>query len=194
MLYAAALASAPFGLAENNQFFRPVVNGRIVLSSKLFVIGNSPSLRYSLNPFWRLNAYSIAFEIFDVGEAVYHKTGFFIPENGLESFRQNKILLKSPITTPIGKGFRSLNVTLRNQFDLWANIRPAKSNPCLDTLYKNIDIVTFRENTEDLYIGEEKKIDEDTVIAIKKITRTASQRIIRAAFEYCRRKDFSPDN
>ena len=129
----------------------------------------------------------LAFEIFDVGEAVYHKTGFFIPENGLESFRQNKILLKSPITTPIGKGFRSLNVTLRNQFDLWANIRPAKSNPCLDTLYKNIDIVTFRENTEDLYIGEEKKIDEDTAIAIKKITRTASQRIIRAAFEYCRR-------
>ena len=128
----------------------------------------------------------LEFEIFDVGEAVYHKTGSFIPEEGLDSFTRNKILLKSPITTPIGKGFRSLNVTLRNQFDLWANIRPAKSNPCLDTLFKDIDIVTFRENTEDLYIGEEKKIDEDTVIAIKKITRTASQRIIRAAFEYCR--------
>ena len=129
----------------------------------------------------------LKFEIFDVGEAVYHKTGSFIPEEGLDSFTRNKILLKSPITTPIGKGFRSLNVTLRNQFDLWANIRPAKSNPCLDTLFKDIDIVTFRENTEDLYIGEEKKIDEDTVIAIKKITRTSSQRIIHAAFEYCRR-------
>ncbi|MBE6120790.1 MAG: isocitrate/isopropylmalate dehydrogenase family protein [Erysipelotrichaceae bacterium] len=124
------------------------------------------------------------YEIFDVGEAVYQKTGEFIPQNGLDSFDKTKVLLKSPITTPIGKGFRSLNVTLRNKYDLWANIRPAKSNPCLDTLFKDIDIVTFRENTEDLYVGKEEVIDDNTVIAYKIITKKASKRIIKAAFEY----------
>lgn len=124
------------------------------------------------------------YEIFDVGEAVYQKTGEFIPQKGLDSFDKTKVLLKSPITTPIGKGFRSLNVTLRNKYDLWANIRPAKSNPCLDTLFKKIDIVTFRENTEDLYVGKEEVIDDNTVIAYKIITKKASRRIIKAAFEY----------
>lgn len=129
------------------------------------------------------------YEIFDVGEAVYNKTGEFIPQKGLDSFEKNKILLKSPITTPIGKGFRSLNVMLRNQYDLWANIRPAKSNPCLNTMFHNIDIVTFRENTEDLYVGKEEVIDEDTVIAYKIITKKASRRIIKAAFEYALHHD-----
>lgn len=124
------------------------------------------------------------FEIFDVGAAVYEKTGEFIPKQGLESFEKNKILLKSPITTPIGTGFKSLNVTLRQKYDLWANIRPAKSNPALKTQFSSIDLVTVRENTEDLYIGEEIEIDEDTIHAIKLITRKASERIIRKAFEY----------
>ena len=124
------------------------------------------------------------YEIFDVGEAVYQKNGEFIPQKGLDSFDKTKVLLKSPITTPIGKGFRSLNVTLRNKYDLWANIRPAKSNPCLDTLFKDIDIVTFRENTEDLYVGKEEVIDDNTVIAYKIITKKASKRIIKSAFEY----------
>lgn len=129
------------------------------------------------------------YEIFDVGEAVYNKTGEFIPQKGLDSFEKNKILLKSPITTPIGKGFRSLNVMLRNQYDLWANIRPAKSNPCLNTIFHDIDIVTFRENTEDLYVGKEEVIDENTVIAYKIITKKASRRIIKAAFEYALHHD-----
>lgn len=124
------------------------------------------------------------FEIFDVGAAVYEKTGEFIPKQGLESFEKNKILLKSPITTPIGTGFKSLNVTLRQKYDLWANIRPAKSNPALKTQFSSVDLVTVRENTEDLYIGEEIEIDENTVHAIKLITRQASERIIRKAFEY----------
>lgn len=126
----------------------------------------------------------LSYEIFNVGEAVYKKTGEFIPPEGFSSFEKNKILLKSPITTPIGKGFRSLNVTLRNKYDLWANIRPAKTNPCLNTLFSNVDIVTFRENTEDLYVGKEEVIDDDTVIAYKIITRKASTRVIKAAFEY----------
>lgn len=127
----------------------------------------------------------LKYEIFDVGGEIYKKTGSFIPESGLKSFKKNKILLKSPITTPIGKGFKSINVTLRNKFNLWANIRPARSNPALQTKFDNVDIVTFRENTEDLYIGEEEIIDQNTVQAIKRITRSASERIIRSAFEYC---------
>ena len=126
------------------------------------------------------------FEIFNVGETVFNETGSFIPEEGLKSFEKNKILLKSPITTPIGKGFKSLNVTLRNKYDLWANIRPALSNPAVHSRFDHVDIVTFRENTEDLYIGLEEVIDENTIYAIKKITRFASERIIQAAFEYCR--------
>ncbi len=126
------------------------------------------------------------YEIFDVGAKVYEDTGEFIPQAGFKSFEKNKILLKSPITTPIGTGFKSLNVTLRQKYDLWANIRPAKSNPVLPCKFENIDLVTVRENTEDLYIGEEILIDEDTVHAIKRITRKASDRIIRKAFEFAK--------
>ena len=129
----------------------------------------------------------LEYEIFDVGAKVYEQSGEYIPQAAFNSFEKNKILLKSPITTPIGKGFRSLNVTLRNKYNLWANIRPAKSNPCLPTRFDHVDLVTFRENTEDLYVGKEEQIDENTVYAYKIITKTASERIIRAAFEYCKK-------
>lgn len=124
------------------------------------------------------------FELHEVGEACYEKTGALIPQSVFDSIEKNKIVLKAPITTPIGKGFKSLNVQLRNKYNLYANIRPAKSMPNVKTPFENIDIITFRENTEDLYIGEETVIDENTVHAIKLITRGASERIIRAAFDY----------
>lgn len=126
----------------------------------------------------------LSYEIFNVGAAEYEKNGALIPDAAFASFEKTRILLKSPITTPIGKGFRSLNVTLRNKYDLYANIRPAKSNTAVPTPFPNVDVVTFRENTEDLYIGVEYKMNEDTVHAIKLITRKASERIIRSAFEY----------
>ena len=126
----------------------------------------------------------LSYEIFNVGAAEYERHGALIPDDAFASFEKTHLLLKSPITTPIGKGFRSLNVTLRNKYDLYANIRPAKSNTAVKTPFPNVDIVTFRENTEDLYIGVEYKMNEDTVHAIKLITRTASERIIRAAFDY----------
>ncbi len=126
----------------------------------------------------------LAYEFFNVGAAEYEKNGELIPEAAFASFERTKVLLKSPITTPVGSGFRSLNVTLRNKYDLYANIRPAKSNAAVSTPFPDIDIVTFRENTEDLYIGAEYKMNEDTVQAVKLITRKASERIIRAAFEY----------
>lgn len=127
---------------------------------------------------------NLNFELYEVGEACYEKCGELIPAQVFESIEKNKIVLKAPITTPVGKGFKSLNVQLRNKYDLYANIRPAKSMPNVKTPFDNIDIITFRENTEDLYIGQEEMISEDEVHAIKKITRKASERIIRAAFEY----------
>lgn len=124
------------------------------------------------------------YEFFNVGAAEYERNGALIPEEAFQSFEKTHLLLKSPITTPIGKGFRSLNVTLRKKYDLYANIRPAKSNAAVPTPFPNVDIVTFRENTEGLYVGVEYKINDDTVHAIKIITRKASERIIQAAFEY----------
>jgi len=126
------------------------------------------------------------YEIFQVGEQEYLDNGALIPDSAYASFEKNKILLKSPITTPVGKGFRSLNVTLRDKYDLYANIRPAKSNTAVKTPFADVDIVTFRENTEDLYVGKEELIDIDTVHATKIITRKASERIIRDAFDYAR--------
>lgn len=128
----------------------------------------------------------LTYEVFRVGAKEYEENGALIPEKAFVSFEKNKILLKSPITTPIGKGFRSLNVTLREKYDLYANIRPARSNAAVVTPFKDVDIVTFRENTEDLYVGVEKQIDADTVHATKIITRKASTRIITDAFEYAR--------
>lgn len=128
----------------------------------------------------------LAYECFEVGEKEYERNGKLIPDEAYASFDKNKVLLKAPITTPIGKGFRSLNVTLRKTYDLYANIRPAKSNAAVVTPFPNVDIVTFRENTEDLYVGVEEQIDENTVHATKIITRTASERIIRDAFAYAK--------
>lgn len=128
----------------------------------------------------------LEFEPFEVGAAEYERNGALIPAAAFESIEQNKVILKAPITTPIGKGFRSCNVQLREKYDLYANIRPAKSLPNVNTPFKNVDMVIFRENTEDLYVGIEKQIDENTVHATKIITRKCSERIIRAAFDYAR--------
>lgn len=129
----------------------------------------------------------VNFELFEVGEAEYERNGKLIPDEAFASFEKNKVLLKAPITTPIGKGFRSLNVTLRKKYDLYANIRPAKSNSAVLTPFPNVDLVVFRENTEDLYVGVEEQIDDNTVYATKIITRHASERIIRDAFNFARK-------
>lgn len=129
------------------------------------------------------------YEIFSVGAAEYEAHGALIPDEAFASFEKNKILLKSPITTPVGTGFRSLNVMMRKKYDLYANIRPAKSNPAVKTPFPNVDLVIFRENTEDLYAGVEEMIDENTAHSIKIITRACSERIIRDAFTYAVRQN-----
>lgn len=128
----------------------------------------------------------LSYEIFNVGEAEYERNGALIPEAAFDSFEKNRVLLKSPITTPVGKGFRSLNVMMRKKYDLYANLRPAKSNAAVKTPFENVDIVMFRENTEDLYAGVEEMVSKDEAHSIKIITRKCSERIARAAFAYAK--------
>ena len=123
----------------------------------------------------------LEYEIYNVGEDEWKRNGALIPDEAYASFERTKVLLKSPITTPVGKGFRSLNVTLRGKYDLYANIRPVKSNDAVKTPFKNVDIVIFRENTEGLYVGKEEQIDENTVHAIKIVTKTPSSTRRRTA-------------
>ena len=121
---------------------------------------------------------------FDIGQTAYDKYKELIPSDTMDAIKKYKVALKGPVTTPVGKGFRSVNVSLRLAFDLYVNFRPAKSIEGISK-YQNVDIVTIRENTEDLYIGEEKEIDGGFE-AIKRITKASSERIIRYAFEYAK--------
>jgi len=138
------------------------------------------------------------------GQDAKEKSGELLPETVLDSIKRNKVCLKGPIITPIGEGFRSVNVAIRQALDLYACVRPAKSYPGVKSNYKNIDIVVIRENSEDLYAGIEfqegapetkkliaqiekvakKKIRQDSGISIKPISKYASQRIVKFAFEY----------
>lgn len=112
-----------------------------------------------------------------------------IPEQTIESIAKNKVALKGPLTTQLGKGFRSVNVALRKEFDLYINLRPAKSFEGVPSRYSNVDIVMFRENIEEFYSGIEHYIDAQKSAAetIGIITRYGSERIVRAAFEYARK-------
>src|SRR5438552_14583943 len=133
-----------------------------------------------------LDATGIDFEweTVDAGEAVIAEYGTPLPDHVLESIRRNKVALKGPITTPVGGGFRSVNVTLRQALGLYANLRPARSIKGLRTRYDDVDLVIVRENTEDLYAGIEHMVGPDAAESIKIITRAASERIARYAFEY----------
>jgi isocitrate dehydrogenase (NAD+) len=133
-----------------------------------------------------LDASGVAFEweIQDAGEGVMAQYGTPLPDHVLESIRRNKVALKAPITTPVGSGFRSVNVALRQALGLYANLRPARSIVGLKTRYEDVDLVLVRENTEDLYAGIEHMVGRDAAESIKVITREASERIARFAFEY----------
>jgi isocitrate dehydrogenase (NAD+) len=133
-----------------------------------------------------LEATGVAFEweVQEAGEAMIAEHGTPLPEPVLESIRRNKVALKGPITTPVGGGFRSANVTLRQALGLYANLRPARSMKGLETRYEDVDLVIVRENTEDLYAGIEHMVGPDAAESIKIITRGASERIARYAFDY----------
>ncbi len=131
---------------------------------------------------------SINWDVVDAGEGVIQQYGTPLPQHVLQSIRKNGIALKGPLTTPVGTGFRSVNVTLRKELNLYANVRPARTLPNIPTRYQNVDLVVVRENTEDLYAGVEHMVGRDAAESIKIITREASERIARYAFEYARRE------
>jgi isocitrate dehydrogenase (NAD+) len=126
----------------------------------------------------------IEWEEVSAGEEAIKIHGTPLPDATIASLRKNGVGLKGPLTTPIGSGFRSVNVAMRMELDLYANIRPAKTFPGVLSPYRDIDLVVVRENTEDLYAGVEHMVGSDAAESIKIITRKASERIVRFAFEY----------
>lgn len=131
---------------------------------------------------------NISWELVEAGENAIKTHGTPLPDYVINSIKKNKVALKGPVTTPIGKGFRSINVALRQELNLFANIRPIKSYAGIDSLHKNVDFIIVRENTEDLYAGVEHMVGEDAAESIKIITRKASERICRYAFELARKE------
>ncbi len=124
----------------------------------------------------------------EAGAEVMDKYGTPLPQAVIDSVRDTKVAIKGPITTPVGSGFRSVNVGLRKELDLYANLRPAVSIPGVVSKYEGVDLVIVRENTEDLYAGVEHMVGKDAAESIKIITRKGTERIARFAFEYARRE------
>ena len=146
--------------------------------------GIGPEITKSMKKIASALKIDIEFEEINAGLSVFQEEGVYIPQRLFDSIKENKIAIKGPITTPIGHGFRSINVELRKKFDLFANIRPIKAPGPLELKFDGVDMVIFRENTEDLYAGIEEQISSDEAHSIKIITRDKSQRIIEKAFEF----------
>jgi isocitrate dehydrogenase (NAD+) len=132
---------------------------------------------------------NIDWEIADAGEGSIQKHGTTLPDATLDLIKKNRIALKGPLTTPIGGGYKSVNVTLRKTLDLYANVRPVRSALGITFHHNPIDLVIFRENTEDLYTGMEYEVAPGVAQSLKIITEKASTRIARAAFEWAMKRE-----
>ncbi len=168
--------------------------------------GTGPEITEATRRVLEATGVEFRWHVKDAGLAVLEKTGTVLPDDVIESIRETKIGLKGPITTPVGKGFRSANVALRKSLDLYANLRPAKTYKGLRSRYDNVDLIIVRENTEDLYAGIEYQrgspeleelidfigrasqvsLSKDAAISIKYISVAASRRIVKFAFDYAR--------
>jgi isocitrate dehydrogenase (NAD+) len=168
--------------------------------------GTGPEITEATRRVLEATGVEFRWHVKDAGLAVLDKYGTVLPDDVIESIKETKIGLKGPITTPVGKGFRSANVALRKSLDLYANLRPAKSYQGLRSRYDSVDLIIVRENTEDLYAGIEYqrgtpelaeledfiervskvKLSRDAAISIKYISVAASRRIVKFAFEYAR--------
>ncbi|MBL0349414.1 MAG: isocitrate/isopropylmalate dehydrogenase family protein [Elusimicrobia bacterium] len=162
--------------------------------------GTGPEISATVQKVLDATGVKIAWDVVEAGADVVEKYGTPLPDNVLASIRKNKVALKGPLTTPIGTGFRSVNVALRKELDLYACLRPCKSYAGVRSRYEKIDLVVVRENTEDLYAGVEYeagtkeakeiigwakgKIFPDAAISIKPISRTGTERIVKFAFDY----------
>ena len=144
--------------------------------------GIGPEISQSVVKIFEAAKVPIKFEIVEAGAKVMDQEKTPLPQGVLDSIQKNKVALKGPITTPIGSGFRSVNVALRQYFDLYANVRPIKSIKGVPSRYEEVDLIIVRENTEDLYAGIEHKIGEVAAESIKVITKKASDRIAKYAF------------
>jgi isocitrate dehydrogenase (NAD+) len=149
--------------------------------------GTGPELIEATRRVLEATGVSFDWDVQDAGADVMDKYGTPLPEAVLDSIRENKVGLKGPITTPVGTGFRSVNVAIRMALDLYANLRPARYMQGVRSRYEDIDIVAVRENTEGLYAGiEHDVIPGEAAETIRIITRKASERVVRFAFEYAR--------
>src|SRR6187401_30116 len=146
--------------------------------------GIGPELARAATTVLEATGLSFEWRPVDAGESQIAIHGTPLPENVLDSIRETRVALKGPITTPVGEGFRSVNVTLRQALDLYANLRPARSIRGIESRYEDVDLIIVRENTEDLYAGIEHMVGRDAAESIKIITRGASERIARFAFDY----------
>jgi isocitrate dehydrogenase (NAD+) len=146
--------------------------------------GVGPEISQAVQQIFLAAQAPVAWDICLAGQAAIDQGGNPLPEDTLQSIQCNRLALKGPLTTQIGKGYRSINVTLRQTFDLYCNLRPIKSLKGIKSRYQNIDLAIFRENTEDLYAGVEHQVGSDAAESIKIITRKASLRIAQAAFDY----------
>ena len=151
--------------------------------------GIGPEVSAAVQRILEATGVKIDWEVHEAGAAVAEKRGTTLPDDVLEAVRRNKVALKGPIGTPIGKGFRSVNVTLRQALDLYANVRPIRSLPSLEPRFEGTDIVIVRENTEDLYAGLELMIMPGVAQSIKLITEKACLRICEYAFAYAEKMD-----
>ena len=161
------------------------------MSHKITLIpgdGIGPEITSSVVRIIEATGVAIEWDSYIAGAEALSRYGDPLPENVLESIRANKIALKGPLTTPVGKGFASVNVRLRKTLDLYANLRPVRNIPGLVTPFGDLNMVVVRENTEGLYSGIEHEVIPGVVESLKIITEKASTRIARYAFEYARRE------
>jgi isocitrate dehydrogenase (NAD+) len=149
--------------------------------------GIGPEVTESVVRIFMIAGLDIEWERHDAGVIAFEKTSETLPAALLDSIKRNKVALKGPVTTPIGQGFTSVNVGLRKALDLYANLRPVRNLPGVQSRYSDVDLVIVRENTEDLYAGLEHEVVPGVVESLKIITERASTRIARFAFEHARR-------
>jgi isocitrate dehydrogenase (NAD+) len=149
--------------------------------------GTGPDLIEAARRVLEATGVQFDWDVQEAGADVMEKYGTPLPAQVLDSIRANRVGLKGPITTPVGVGFRSVNVAIRKELDLYANVRPARSMAGIDTCFQAVDIVVVRENTEGLYAGIEHDVIPNVAAeSIRIITRAATERVVRFAFEYAR--------
>jgi isocitrate dehydrogenase (NAD+) len=146
--------------------------------------GTGPELVAAMRRVADASGAKIRWEVVEAGEAALEKHGSPLPPAVLESIRRNRVALKGPLSTPIGTGYRSVNVAIRKELDLFAGIRPCRSLEGVKAPAQDVDLVLVRENTEDLYAGVEHAVGRDAAESIRIITREGARRIAHAAFEY----------